>query len=140
MGFGLTHEEGLECSEPLGTSIGSLPLRYLGLPLKKGKTTRTDWDPIIEKVERRLEGWLAKLVSRAGGLVLLQSVLAAIPIFQQFMYKLPIGVGKRPKGLIRHFLWRDLDLTNVVGKHWHHGTMFVDMFKPGTWGSLTYIK
>ena len=41
-GFGLTHEEGLQCSEALGTPIGSLPKRYLGLPLKKGKTTRTD--------------------------------------------------------------------------------------------------
>ena len=46
VGFGQTHEEGLQCSEALGIPIGSLPRRYLGLPFKKGRTSRTisnDW-------------------------------------------------------------------------------------------------
>ena len=65
---------------------------------------RLDWDLGIEKVERRLEGWQAKLLSRAGQLVFLWLVLATIPIFQLSLYKLPIGVGKRLKGLMRRFL------------------------------------
>ena len=60
---------------------------------------------MIEKVKRRLEGWHVKILSRGGSLVLLRSVLTAIPIFYLSVYKLPIGVGKRLEGLIRRFLW-----------------------------------
>ena len=116
VGFGLTHEEGLQCSKALETSIGSLPMRYLSLPVKKGRTSRTDWDPIIEKVERRLEGWQAKLLSRAGQLVLLRSVFAAIPIFQLSLYKLSIEVGKRLEGLMRRFLWKGSGFDQCRGQ------------------------
>ena len=57
-------------------------------------------------MERRLERWHAKLLSRASRLVLLKIVFAAIHIYQLSMYKLPIGVGKRLEGLMRHFLWK----------------------------------
>ena len=55
VGFELTHEESLQCLEALGTPIGTLPMRYLGLHLMRGRMLRTDWNPVIEKVERRLE-------------------------------------------------------------------------------------
>ena len=90
VGFSLTHEEGLQCLEALRTPIGSLPMRILGLPLKKGKMTRSDWDLVIEKVERRLEGWQAKLLSRVSRLVLLQSVLAAILSFSYLCTSCPL--------------------------------------------------
>ena len=41
-------------------------MRYLGLPLKKGKMLGTDSIPVIEKVESRLEGWQDKLLAKAG--------------------------------------------------------------------------
>ena len=66
---------------------------------------RTYWDPVIEKVERRLEGWQAKILSRGGRMVLLRSILTAIPIFYLSVYKLPIEVGKRLEGLMRIFVW-----------------------------------
>ena len=105
VGFELTHEESLQCLEALGTPIGTLPMRYLGLPLTRGRMLRTDWNPVIEKVERRLEGRQAKILSRGGCLVLLRSVLTGIPIFYLLVYKLPIRVGKRLEGLMRRFLW-----------------------------------
>ena len=40
VGFGLTQEESPQCSEALRTLIGSLPMRYLGLPLKKSKDVK----------------------------------------------------------------------------------------------------
>ena len=43
--------------------------------------TNMDRQPIIEKVERRLEGRQTKVMLRGGGLVLLRSVLSTIPLF-----------------------------------------------------------
>ena len=31
-------------------------MQYLGLPQKKGRLIRLEWQPVIEKVERRLGG------------------------------------------------------------------------------------
>ena len=90
MGFGLTKEEGLQCLEALGMLIGSLPMQYLGLPMKKNKMSRQDWQLVIEKVERRMEGWQATPLSRGGQLVLLRSILVAIPIFYRIVFTLPM--------------------------------------------------
>ena len=54
VGFGLTQEERMQCSDAFGTLIESLPMRYLGLPLQNGKLRRIEWQPVIEKVETRL--------------------------------------------------------------------------------------
>ena len=97
----------LQCSEALGTLIGTLPMRYLGLPLSRGRMLRTYWNPVIEKVKRRLEGLHAKILSRGGCLVLLRSILTAIPLFYLSINKLPIGVGKRLEELMRRFLWNE---------------------------------
>ena len=56
VGFDLTLEEELQCSEALGTPIKNLPMRYLGLPLNKGIMSGIAWNPVIEKVKRRLKG------------------------------------------------------------------------------------
>ena len=41
----------------LGCKQGSLPMKYLGLPLGAKFKDKTQWNPILEKMERRLAGW-----------------------------------------------------------------------------------
>ena len=84
MDFGLTHEERFQGLKALGTpKKGSLPMRYLGLPLKKCRMSMTDRNLVIEKVEKRLEGWQAKLLSRGGWFVLLRLVIIARALSDQ---------------------------------------------------------
>ena len=73
-GFGLSQDEESQCSRALGTPMGTLPIRYLGLPLSTGQLRGTDWLRVVGKVEQRLEGWKAKVLSKGGRLVLLKSV------------------------------------------------------------------
>ena len=61
----------LQCSEALGTPSGSLLMRYLGLPLRQKKMSNNDWQSVVEKVERCLEGWQTKVMSRGGGCLVL---------------------------------------------------------------------
>ena len=44
------------CSQILATLIGTLPIRYLGVPLEDRQLRTTDWQPVLEKVESRLGG------------------------------------------------------------------------------------
>ena len=48
-----------------------------------------DWQPVIKNVERRLEGWQSKVMSKGEWLVLLRSVLSAIPLFYLSVFGLP---------------------------------------------------
>ena len=50
-------------------------------------------------------------VERGGRhLVLIQSVLSAIPLFYFSVFKVPVGVEKQLEGLMRLFLWKGTTL------------------------------
>ena len=34
--------------------LGSFPITYLGLPLRPGSLLKTDWQPIIDRVEKKI--------------------------------------------------------------------------------------
>ena len=41
----------------LGCRQGTLPMKYLGLPLGAKFKDKAIWNPILDKIERRLAGW-----------------------------------------------------------------------------------
>ena len=105
IGFGLSPEEVAGCSQILATPICELPIRYLGLPLADRRLLRRDWQPMIEKVESRLGGWRARILSRGGWLVLLKAVLSAIPTFFMSIFRMPAGVRRLLETVMRDFFW-----------------------------------
>ena len=50
----------------LSCRLGTLPMTYLGMPLGSSFKALGVWNPIIEKVERRLAGWKKLYLSRGG--------------------------------------------------------------------------
>ena len=60
-------------AEFLGCRIGSLPMTYLGMPLGASHKSPTIWNPILEKIERKLAGWKKMYLSKGGRLTLLKS-------------------------------------------------------------------
>ena len=85
--------------------MGSLPICYLGLPLSTGQIRGADWQSVVGKVEQRLEGWKAKVLSKGGRLVLMKSVLSAIPTFYLSVFKIPVSIERKISGLMRRFFW-----------------------------------
>ena len=49
---GMVHSFGLLLNV-LGCNQGTLPMKYLGLPLGAKFKDKTIWNPILEKIERR---------------------------------------------------------------------------------------
>ena len=71
----------------LGCKQGSFPMQYLGLPLDANVRDRSVWNPIIEKVERRLAGWKRLYLSKGGKVTLIKSTLSNLPTyFLSFSY------------------------------------------------------
>uniref|UniRef100_A0A2N9HCX4 Reverse transcriptase domain-containing protein n=1 Tax=Fagus sylvatica TaxID=28930 RepID=A0A2N9HCX4_FAGSY len=63
-----------ELAESLCCHIGGLPLSYLGMPLGALYKAVAVWNPIIEKLERRLSGWQKLYLSKGGRLTLLKKL------------------------------------------------------------------
>ncbi|XP_013624294.1 PREDICTED: uncharacterized protein LOC106330365 [Brassica oleracea var. oleracea] len=72
---GANHTVSREMAASFGLSQGSLPVRYLGLPLMPHKLRPHDYQPLIDRVTKKIKSWTLRNLSFAGRLQLIQSVL-----------------------------------------------------------------
>jgi hypothetical protein len=89
----------------LNCRLGSLPFKYLGLPIGANPNSEATWDPLVDNIRKRLFSWRNKHISLGGRIVLINSVLNAIPIFHLAFLKLPNKVRKKIVRIQREFLW-----------------------------------
>ncbi|KAK2447294.1 hypothetical protein QL285_006665 [Trifolium repens] len=89
----------------LHCKLGSLPFTYLGLPVGANPRLSSTWDPVVKTIERRLLSWKHRFVSLGGRVVLLNSVLASIPVFFLSFLRMPVKVRMKIVRLQRKFLW-----------------------------------
>ena len=101
---GMTQNETLDISS-LGFKIGSLPVRYLGLPLMHRQLRISDYRPLLEKVSGCLNSWSAKALSYAGRCQLLSSVIYGTIIFWASAFILPKGCINKIQSMCTNFLW-----------------------------------
>ena len=71
----------------LGCKQGSLPMKYLSLPFGAKFKDKSIWNPILEKMERKLAGWKKLYLSKGGRVTLIKSTLSNIPTYF-FLYSL----------------------------------------------------
>ncbi|KAL0906957.1 hypothetical protein M5K25_025491 [Dendrobium thyrsiflorum] len=64
-----------------GFSQGFLPLKYLGVPLFKGRKKSFLFDDLISSLQKRFLYWDSNFLSFGGRLTLIKSVLYSIPLF-----------------------------------------------------------
>lgn len=84
----------------------SYPIWYLGIPIRPGRSKRSDWLPLIERVEKRLAGWKGISLSLGGHLTQVNSVLSTILIYLTSFYELPHWVIQRIDSMRCNYLWR----------------------------------
>lgn len=63
----------------VGCQVESLPATYLGLPLGSKSKAQYNWSGVLKRGERRLETWKSQYLSLGDRMVLVNSVLDALP-------------------------------------------------------------
>ena len=104
-----------ELAESTGCELGDWPIKYSGLPLGGNPRQIDFWDPLVNKVAKRLDGWKKAFLSRGGRLTLIHSVSQALPIYYLSLFKAPIDVIHSMEKIMRDFLWDGGDM--VGGDH-----------------------
>ena len=105
LGINMEEKEVTYLANSVQCSVGSWPIKYLGLPLGGNPTKKTFWEPVVTKVAKRLDGWKRAFLSRGGRLTLIRSVLSSLPIYFLSLFKMPQGVADVIEKLMRDFLW-----------------------------------
>lgn len=88
---------GIRCVDDLGS--------YLGFPLVRGRVTRSVYNNLVEKVQRRVASWKGKLLNKAGKVCLARSIVSAIPVCTMQSRFSPSSVCSKVDSMIRNFLW-----------------------------------
>ncbi|XP_020250145.1 uncharacterized protein LOC109827551 [Asparagus officinalis] len=90
----------------MGISRGYLPVKYLGLPLSFNYPKAKDFLPLIDKVRRKIEGWITYSLSFAGRIELIKSVLYSTIAYWYFVYKFPNSIVHSLESIFANFLWK----------------------------------
>ena len=53
-------------SSDLNCSVLSLRVKYFGIPLGANPKRVETWQPIIDKIRKKLSGWKVNMLSKAG--------------------------------------------------------------------------
>ena len=82
-----------------------LPFNYLGFPMGENMNRVAAWNPIVERVQKRLATWRAVGLAKVGRLTLILSVLNSLPVYFLSLYRMPKRVITRIEQIQRRFLW-----------------------------------
>lgn len=79
--------------------------KYLGLPLVLGRSKKSIFSYIKERVTKKIKSWKSKFLSAAGKEVLLKSVVQALPVYTMSCFRLPKGLCHELSKTIASFWW-----------------------------------
>ena len=106
-GWNCTPQEMLEISRMLemeGLTAWDT-FTYLGIPIFKASPRVSHWLPLLDRLKNKIQAWGAKWLNRAGKVILMNSVLASLPIFQCSVLLAPKTITNKISELLRRFLW-----------------------------------
>ncbi|KAK2449806.1 hypothetical protein QL285_008962 [Trifolium repens] len=108
VGINVSNEFTLMASDFLNCRIGTLPFKYLGLPVGANPRRCSTWAPLLDAFRKRLGSWGNKYISLGGRIVLINAVLNSLPIFFLSYMRMPEKIWREVVTIQRKFFWGGL--------------------------------
>ncbi|KAJ1696333.1 hypothetical protein LUZ63_004845 [Rhynchospora breviuscula] len=88
--------------------------KYLGAYLSPTGCAKQTAKMLLDRVWGKLTGWKCAMLSHAGRLVLIKSVLTSLPVYFMATERLPRGILKQISSLVAKFFWSKVDKTRYM--------------------------
>ncbi|KAL0434015.1 UNVERIFIED_CONTAM: hypothetical protein Slati_2735800 [Sesamum latifolium] len=95
-----------ELAHVLGVIVKQTHVKYLGLPSTVGRPKREVFEGVKDRFWQKLNGWATKKRSQAGRVVLIKSVLQAIPSYVMKCFEILESNLKELEGMMAIFFWQ----------------------------------
>ncbi|GKC30130.1 RNA-directed DNA polymerase, eukaryota, reverse transcriptase zinc-binding domain protein [Tanacetum coccineum] len=102
--------------EVMPFSVGTLPMKYLGVPLITKNIGVSECNQLGEKVKQKVNDWKNKALSYAGRLHLVAYVLASMHIYWASVFLIPKTTVKDIEKALKGFLWCHGDFKKGAAK------------------------
>jgi hypothetical protein len=86
--------------------LQSFPCKYLGVPLSTKQLSKTDLQPLVDRVVAGLTTWKAGLMTRASRAVLVRTNMSAIPVHTAIAMAISPWAVSVINNRRRAFLWK----------------------------------
>lgn len=96
------------------------------------------FEPLMDKIQKKLAGWKGRLLSFGGEITLIKYVLCSMPIHVLSVLKLPKGVHNDLNSIFSSFLWNATDGSRR--QNGSHGEKSVIMWKRVVWVFEILVK
>ncbi|KAK4381483.1 hypothetical protein Sango_2854100 [Sesamum angolense] len=83
-----------------------MSVKYLGLPLISSRLSLSNCRALLDKFDRRIQGWVRILPSFATRIQLIKSILMTLNTYWAMAFILPKGIIKEIEKRLRNFLWK----------------------------------
>ena len=103
LGINISPDQTTRLASLLDCAVSDWPLSYLHLG--GNPNSLSSWDPVLDRVSRRLDGWKKVVLSLGERITLIQYCLSHIPSYFLSLFKVPISIALRIEKLQRDFLW-----------------------------------
>ncbi|XP_058783674.1 uncharacterized protein LOC131658394 [Vicia villosa] len=105
----------------MSCGIGDLPFKFLGVKVGDSPRKLATWKDVIKDTRRRLDKWRGGFLSIGGRVVLINSVLNAIPLYSLSFYQAPKKVIKEIRSIQISFLWKGVEGGRGINwVSWHN--------------------
>ena len=102
---GVTKNKKNALANILCCKIGSLPMTFLGMPLGVLLKATLIWDPIIEKMERKLSSCKHLYLSKGGRLTLLKGTSLSLLTYYLSLFTIPKSMAHRLERIEKNFFF-----------------------------------
>lgn len=79
--------------------------KYLGHSFCRFSSKKQEFAYIVDKIRQKMAGWKKRSLSMAGRIVLIKSLLQAIPSFVMKTFLMPSSVTKKIDSFMKDFFW-----------------------------------
>lgn len=117
----------------LGVYINIGNSKYLGLPSLIGRSKKSIFSYLKDKVWKKIQSWNTKLLSRVGKVVLIRNVAQTIPSYTMLCFLIPKTLCQEIEKMLNAFWWSS-NSSSSKGVKWLSWTRMCMRKKSGGLG------